>query len=111
MNSLASLGLLVLAGLCEISARYLAWQWLRAGWRPLAGLLAAAAMFLSLMLPVFQGERFAFGRSSAAYGVLFVVLAFLWSWRIDRRIPDTFDLVGAALCLAGLSIMMYWPRS
>jgi small multidrug resistance family-3 protein len=111
MSNLASLVLLVLAGLCEIGARYLAWQWLRAGWKPISGIFAAAAIFLSLVLPVLQGERFAFGRSSAAYGALFVVLALLWSWGIDRKIPDRFDLIGAAFCIAGLSIMMYWPRN
>ena len=110
MLIIKSLMLLLLAGLCEIGARYLAWQWFRAGWRPLSALLAATAMLLSLAIPIFQGGRFEFGRSSAAYGVLFVLLALLWSWRVDRKIPDIFDLVGAVFCIAGLSIMMYWPR-
>ncbi len=110
MAILISFGLILVAGLCEIGARYWAWQWLRAGWAFWYGLLASAAMLASLFIPVLQGERFQFGRSSAAYGVNFVVLALLWSWRVDKKPLDAFDLVGAALCLAGMGLMMYWPR-
>jgi small multidrug resistance family-3 protein len=98
------------AGLCEIGARYWAWKWLRAGWSVWFGLAASVAMLASLFIPVFQGQRFEFGRSSAAYGVNFVVLALLWSWRIDKKPLDAFDLIGAALCLSGMAVMMYWPR-
>ncbi|MBI3552588.1 MAG: YnfA family protein [Elusimicrobia bacterium] len=105
-----SFGLILAAGLCEIGARYWAWQWLRAGWSFWFGVLASAAMLASLFIPVFQGERFQFGRSSAAYGVNFVLLALLWSWKIDRKPMDLFDFIGAALCLSGMVVMMYWPR-
>jgi small multidrug resistance family-3 protein len=30
--------------------------------------------------------------------------------RLDRVVPDRFDLLGAALCLAGVGVIMYWPR-
>ncbi len=102
--------LILIAGLCEIAARYCAWQWLRGGWAFWYGLLASAAMLASLFIPVFQGDRFQFGRSSAAYGVNFVVLALIWSWKIDRKPLDLYDMIGAALCLTGIGVMMYWPR-
>jgi small multidrug resistance family-3 protein len=111
MKILASFILILVAGLCEISSRYFAWQWLKAGWGVAYGVLAAGLIFTSILLPIFQGGRFQFGRSTAAYGTLFVVLALLWSWRIDQKTPDIFDIIGASLCLAGISIMMYWPRS
>jgi len=50
------------------------------------------------------------GRVYAAYGGMFVVLSILWGWSVDRIAPDRFDLLGGALCLAGVFVVMYWPR-
>jgi small multidrug resistance family-3 protein len=41
---------------------------------------------------------------------VFVVLALLWSQAIDGVAPDAADLVGAAMCLAGVAVIMFWPR-
>jgi len=111
MSKILSFGLLLVAGLFEIVARWLGWGWLRRGWSGAWGVAAASAMIASLFLPALQEQHFEFGRSSAAYGVLFVVLALSWSWIVDRKPLDAADLIGSALCLAGLSILMYWPRA
>ncbi len=114
MNSLsaaaASILLLLAAASCEIVARLFAWEWIREGRGILWGCASIAAIALSLVLPAFQGERFQFGRSTAAYGALFVALALIWNWRASRKIPEISDVVGGAFCLAGLLILMYWPR-
>jgi len=47
----------------------------------------------------------------AAYSGVFVVLSVLWGWRIDKVMPDRFDIIGGAVALAGVFIIMYWPRS
>lgn len=103
-----SMALFVLAGLCEIGGGYLLWQWLREG----KGLLVAAAGAVVLVaygvIPTFQPAHF--GRVYAAYGGVFVVLSLAWGWAVDRIAPDLFDLVGAAICLAGVAVIMYWPR-
>lgn len=39
------------------------------------------------------------------------VLAILWGWRVDGVTPDRFDLIGGSVALAGVLIIMYWPRS
>jgi small multidrug resistance family-3 protein len=52
-----------------------------------------------------------FGRVYAAYGGVFVVLSLLWGWRIDGHRPDAADVIGGLVCLAGVGIIMYWPRS
>jgi small multidrug resistance family-3 protein len=36
---------------------------------------------------------------------------FLWGWRVDKVTPDEFDIIGGAVALAGVFIIMYWPRS
>jgi drug/metabolite transporter superfamily protein YnfA len=52
-----------------------------------------------------------FGRVYAAYGGVFVILAVLWGWLIDKKTPDLYDWIGAAVCLIGVSIMLWAPRS
>ncbi len=60
------------------------------------------------IIPTLQPAHF--GRVYVAYGGIFIVLALLWEWRIDKTKPDTFDLAGALMALIGVSVMMYWPR-
>jgi small multidrug resistance family-3 protein len=41
---------------------------------------------------------------------VFVAMSMLWGWWIDGQRPDRWDIIGAALCVAGVSIIMYFPR-
>ena len=103
-----SVSLFVMAGLCEIGGGWLMWQWLREkkpGWW---GLLGAVVLMLYGVIPTLQPSHF--GRVYAVYGGFFIVLSLLWGWKIDGNRPDRFDVVGAAIALAGVCFMMYWPR-
>jgi small multidrug resistance family-3 protein len=104
-----SIGLFLLAGLCEIGGGYLVWLWLREGRGFLIGALGGLVLFLYGVVPTLQPTHF--GRVYAAYGGIFVVLSLLWGWLADRQGPDRFDLAGAALCLVGVGVIMYWPRA
>ena len=109
MSILSSLGLFVLAGLCEIGGGYLVWLWFREG-RPLAyGIVGAIILVLYGILPTFQPAQF--GRVYAAYGGMFIVLSLLWGWGIDGARPDRFDIIGASICLVGMAVIMYAPRT
>ena len=101
--------LFVLAGLMEIGGGYLVWLWLREGRAVWLGALGGLILFLYGVVPVFQPAHF--GRVYAAYGGVFVVLSTLWGWGIDGRSPDAPDLLGAMLCVAGVGVIMYWPRA
>ena len=103
-----SIALFILAGLCEIGGGYLVWQWWRSGASWLVGLVGAALLVAYGFVPTYQPAHF--GRVYAAYGGIFVILSVLWGWVIDRITPDRFDLLGGALCLAGVTVIMYWPR-
>lgn len=103
-----SVGLFVVAGLCEIGGGYLIWQWWRNGATWGLGALGALVLFLYGIMPTYQHAHF--GRVYAAYGGVFVVLSILWGWSVDRIAPDRFDLLGGAMCLAGVAVIMYWPR-
>ena len=100
--------LFIVAGLCEIGGGYLVWQSWRndASW--IIGLCGAGLLITYGVVPTYQPTHF--GRAYAAYGGVFVLLSVFWGWIIDRVTPDRFDLIGGALCLAGVAVMMYWPR-
>ena len=106
---LKSIALFITAGLCEIGGGYLVWLWLRDGRGFAFGAAGGLVLFLYGVLPTFQPAHF--GRVYAAYGGIFVVLSLLWGWWIDGSKPDTADWIGAAFCLAGVALIMYWPRS
>jgi small multidrug resistance family-3 protein len=104
-----SILLFILAGLCEIGGGYLVWLWLREGRNPLYGLAGALILILYGVVPTLQPAHF--GRVYAAYGGVFVVLSILWGWKVDNIAPDRYDLIGGLVCLAGVGVIMYWPRS
>ena len=104
-----SLFYFVLAGLCEIGGGYLVWLWLREKKSLWFAVFGAVVLILYGIIPTFQPAHF--GRVYAAYGGIFIVMAMLWGWQIDRIPPDRFDLIGAFIALIGVCIIMYWPRS
>jgi small multidrug resistance family-3 protein len=108
MPTVHSLLLFVAAGLCEIGGGYLMWQWWRHGATLAAGAAGAALLVAYGVVPTYQAAPF--GRVYAAYGGVFVVLSVAWGAAVDGIAPDRFDVLGALLCLAGIAVMMYWPR-
>ena len=40
---------------------------------------------------------------------VFIVLSVLWGWGVDKKMPDTYDWIGALVCIIGVSVML-WPR-
>jgi small multidrug resistance family-3 protein len=99
----------VAAGLCEIGGGYLVWLWLRENKPIWFAVVGALILILYGVIPTLQPANF--GRVYAAYGGVFVVLSILWGWRVDKITPDKFDLIGGGVALAGVLIIMYWPRS
>ncbi len=106
---ITSVALFIVAGLLEIGGGYLVWLWLREGKGVLLGALGGFVLFVYGVIPTFQPAGF--GRVYAAYGGVFVALSLLWGRLVDRKPVDRFDVAGAVLCLAGVAIIMYWPRT
>ena len=52
-----------------------------------------------------------FGRILAAYGGVFVAGSLAWGMLLDGFRPDRFDVIGAVICLIGVAVIMYTPRS
>lgn len=110
MTVLASIGLFVLAALAEIGGAWLVWQGVRED-RGLvligAGVIALGLYGFVATLQPFQD----FGRILAAYGGVFVAGSLAWGMIFDGFRPDRYDIVGAAICLVGVAVIMYAPRS
>ena|SRR3569832_1395572 len=103
-----SLSLFVLAGACEIGGGWLVWKWLRDSKPSWWGLVGAVVLILYGIIPTLQTAHF--GRVYAAYGGFFIVLSLLWGWAFDGNRPDAADVIGSVIALAGVLLMMYWPR-
>jgi small multidrug resistance family-3 protein len=104
----SSIFLFLVAGLCEIGGGWLVWQWLREGRGLTWGLAGGLVLILYGIIPTFQPAHF--GRVYAAYGGFFIFLSLLWGWIFDGSVPDRFDFIGAVVTMAGVCIIMYWPR-
>jgi small multidrug resistance family-3 protein len=104
-----TLGLFVLTAVAEIVGCYLPYLWLRRGHSPL--LLMPAALSLMAFAWLLTLHPFAAGRTYAAYGGVYVTVALLWLWLVDGVSPDRWDLVGATVAIAGMSIIAFAPRA
>lgn len=106
---LRSLLLFGLAAVAEIGGAWLVWQ----GLREHRGWLWVGAGFIALglygVVATLQPDAH-FGRILAAYGGVFVVGSIAWGMAMDGYRPDSWDIAGAALCLAGMGVIMYAPR-
>ncbi len=109
MDLSRSLALFALAAVAEIGGAWLVWQGVREGrgaWFVIGG---GIALVLYGFVATLQPEAH-FGRVLAAYGGIFVAGSLLWGVVADGFRPDSYDLAGATLCLAGVAVIMYAPR-
>jgi len=83
MQVVTTLALFLATALAEILGCYLPWLWLRQGRS--AWLLLPAAASLALFAWLLTLHPSAAGRTYAAYGGVYVVVALLWLWR--GRLP------------------------
>ncbi|HWI42191.1 MAG TPA: YnfA family protein [Nocardioides sp.] len=110
MEVLRSVGLFVLAAVAEIGGAWLVWQGVREhrGWIWIgAGIVALGAYGFVATLQ----EDAHFGRILAAYGGVFVAGSLAWGMAMDGFKPDRYDVIGALVCLAGVGVIMYAPRT
>lgn len=97
-----------IAGLCEIGGGYLVWLWLRDGMSWMLGAVGGFVLFLYGVVPTFQPSHF--HRIYAAYGGVFIAMAVFWGWIFEGIAPDTYDVIGTLVTVAGVIIIYYVPR-
>ncbi|WP_026413942.1 YnfA family protein [Actinomadura oligospora] len=110
MTVLRSLALFALAAVAEIGGAWLVWQGVREH-RGVAWIGAGViALGLYGFVATLQPDAH-FGRILAAYGGVFVAGSLAWGMLVDGFRPDRYDVLGALVCLAGVAVIMYAPRS
>ena len=103
-----SIAFFLLAGLFEIGGGYMVWKAIK-GAQPLwIGIVGGILLALYGMVATFQPAGF--GRTYAAYGGIFVLMALLWGWIVDKTKPDLYDVIGTAIILIGTIVIFYAPR-
>ena len=96
--------LFVVTAIAEIVGCYLPYLWLKKAGS--AWLLVPAAASLALFAWLLSLHPAAAGRVYAAYGGVYVMVALLWLWKIDGVRLTAWDISGAAVALAGMSIIV-----
>ena len=99
---MVSIAIYVAAGLAEIAGCFAFWAWLKLDHSPLW-----LALFAYLLTWI---DSAAAGRAYAAYGGIYIALSILWLWIVEGARPDRWDFVGAAICIAGASVILFAPR-
>lgn len=90
MIVIKTLGLFALTAIAEIVGCYLPYVWLRKDGSP--WLLVPGAASLALFAWLLTLHPTAAGRVYAAYGGIYVTVALLWLWRVDRVAVTAWDL-------------------
>lgn len=109
MDTLKSIAIFLLAGLCEIGGGYLIWMWLRKDYGIGYAIVGAIALVGYGVVATWQTENFA--RVYATYGGIFIVMSLVWAAIADGFKPDRYDIIGAVIALIGVCIIYYAPRS
>ncbi|MEU1517643.1 YnfA family protein [Streptomyces sp. NPDC005811] len=110
MTIARSVALFAVAALFEIGGAWLVWQGIREhkGWIWIGAGVIALGLY-GVVATVQSDDNF--GRILAAYGGIFVAGSITWGMIADGYRPDRWDVIGALVCLAGMAVIMYAPRS
>lgn len=104
-----SIVLFVVAAVAEIGGAYLMWQAIKEGRGVLFAVAGAVALVGYGAIAALQPDAH-FGRVLAAYGGVFIIGSLAWGIVFDGFHPDRYDIAGAAVCLVGVTVIMYAPR-
>ncbi|MFO6451439.1 MULTISPECIES: YnfA family protein [unclassified Aeromicrobium] len=110
MDVMRSIALFAVAAVAEIGGAWLIWQGVREHRGVMWMGLGVVALGLYGFVATLQPDA-NFGRILAAYGGVFVAGSLAWGMLLDGFRPDRWDVAGAAICLVGVAVIMYAPRS
>jgi small multidrug resistance family-3 protein len=97
--------LFVVTAVAEILGCYLPYLWLKK--HAPAWLLVPALLSLALFVWLLSLHPAASGRVYAAYGGVYVAVAMIWLWKVDRVPLTSWDVAGAAVAVAGMGIIVW----
>lgn len=100
----------IVAALAEIAGCFAFWAWVRldkSPWWILPGILSL--VIFAYALTFVQSENA--GRAYAGYGGVYIAASLLWLWLAEGFRPDRWDISGAIICLFGVCVILFGPRS
>lgn len=50
------------------------------------------------------------GRTYAAYGGVYIFIALLWLYFVDKVVLTRYDIIGALLAISGMCVIMFQPK-
>lgn len=106
---MTTLTLYLAAAVAEIAGCFAVWAVARLG-APAVWLGAGLALLTAFAWLLARVDVDFAGRAFAAYGGVYIAASLVWLWAVEGRVPDRFDIVGAALSLAGAATIVLGPR-
>jgi small multidrug resistance family-3 protein len=109
MKLLLPLATYLAAAFAEIAGCFAFWAWLRLG-RSILWLAPGVGSLILFAVLLTHIESDNAGRAYAAYGGVYISAALLWGRLVEGRNPDRWELIGAAICLAGAGLILFSHR-
>jgi len=97
------------AALAEIAGCFSFWAWWRLD-KPVLWLVPGALSLFAFAWLLALTPADAAGRAYAAYGGIYIAASLAWLWAAEGIRPDRWDMIGAAICVAGASVILLAPR-
>ncbi len=106
---MTTLAVYVAAAIAEIAGCFALWAVARLGASALWIVPGIASLILFGWLLTRVDVEFA-GRAYAVYGGIYIAMSLAWLWAVEGRVPDRWDVLGAAICIGGALLILYAPR-
>ncbi len=106
---MTTLAIYVAAAIAEIAGCFALWAVARLGASALWIAPGIASLILFGWLLTRVDVEFA-GRAYAVYGGIYIAMSLAWLWAVEGRMPDRWDVLGAAICIGGALLILYAPR-
>jgi small multidrug resistance family-3 protein len=105
-----SIPIFVAAAVAEIAGCFAFWAWLRLD-KPALWLVPGMASLILFAWLLTLVDVPAAGRAYAVYGGIYIAASLAWLWMVEGMRPDRWDLLGAAICVIGASVILFAPRT
>ncbi len=106
---MTTLAIYAAAAIAEIAGCFALWAVARLNASMLWLVPGVASLVLFAWLLTRVDVEFA-GRAYAVYGGIYIAASLVWLWSVEGRMPDRWDVLGAAICIAGAMVILYAPR-
>ncbi|MGH8128720.1 MAG: YnfA family protein [Gammaproteobacteria bacterium] len=100
----------IAAAFFEIAGCFGFWIWIRDG-RPVWWIVPGIGSLMLFAWLLTHVDTAAAGRAYAAYGGVYIVASLLWLWVVEDVRPDRWDILGALICLVGVAVIVFGPRT